>query len=218
MEKRIVRVRFEKTGPIQYISHLDLGRTLSRALRRMNAPLWFSEGYHPHPKLTFALPLSVGTQSLCEICDVAVVADAPAGCLNGLGDQLPQGLRVTALEEGSLRKLADIAFAQYVLTFPTAQVGAQALEERLCQPLPVEKHGKKGPVTLDVAQQLSQLSVSSTPEGLSLSVVLPAGGERGILNPEYLLKALETQESFAHLSRDCRIVRQRLLDAAGQTF
>ena len=59
---RCVRVWFHKTGPIRYISHLDLMRTMTRAIRRSRIPLWYTEGFNPHPYMTFALPLSLGMQ------------------------------------------------------------------------------------------------------------------------------------------------------------
>ena len=63
---RCVRVWFHKTGPIRYISHLDLMRTMTRAIRRSGIDLWYTEGFNPHPYMTFALPLSLGMQSVCE--------------------------------------------------------------------------------------------------------------------------------------------------------
>ena len=46
---RTLRVFFEKRGNIRYISHLDLMRTMTRAIRRSGIPLWYTEGFNPHP-------------------------------------------------------------------------------------------------------------------------------------------------------------------------
>ena len=66
----VIRIRFTKVGSLQFISHLDLCRTMKSALIRAKAPLWYSEGFNPHPRMTFALPLSIGTQSVNELLDV----------------------------------------------------------------------------------------------------------------------------------------------------
>ena len=65
-----LRVKFCKVGNLQYISHLDLVRTMMKIIVRANLPLWYTEGFNPKPKLTFATPLSIGTESVCEFMDI----------------------------------------------------------------------------------------------------------------------------------------------------
>ena len=62
-----VRIKFCKTGNLQFVSHLDLQRTFHRVLVRANIPMWYTKGFNPHAKLVFGLPLSVGTESICEM-------------------------------------------------------------------------------------------------------------------------------------------------------
>ena len=54
---------YHKTESARYISHLDVQRTLQRAFRRAKLPLRFSEGFNPHPELSFASALATGTTS-----------------------------------------------------------------------------------------------------------------------------------------------------------
>ena len=58
--------RFEKGGYTKYISHLDLLRVFKRAFKVMGLDIRYSNGYNPHPKMSFAQPLSLGYSSLCE--------------------------------------------------------------------------------------------------------------------------------------------------------
>ena len=67
-----LRVFYEKTGRAKYISHLDINRCMQRALRRAEIPVWYTEGFNPHPYTTFALPLSLGYESLCETMDLRI--------------------------------------------------------------------------------------------------------------------------------------------------
>ena len=73
---RCVRVWFKKMGMSRFVSHLDLMRAMTRALRRADVPLWYTEGFNPHPYITFALPLSLGMESLCESMDMRIEGDS----------------------------------------------------------------------------------------------------------------------------------------------
>ena len=66
----MIRIVFRKTGYLRYISHLDLQRTMQRALTRAQIPLWYTEGFNPHPYLCFASPLPVGVNSVTEMFDI----------------------------------------------------------------------------------------------------------------------------------------------------
>ena len=68
-----IRAKFYKIGMLQYISHLDLMRTMTRTLTRAGIPAWYSQGFNPRLKITFSLPLSIGTQSECEFFDIKLV-------------------------------------------------------------------------------------------------------------------------------------------------
>lgn len=103
-----LRLRFSKTGRAVYISHLDLMRTLQRSFLRAGFQLEYSEGFNPHPQISIALPLSVGTASLCELMDFRmeeepVLSEMP-GRLTGL---MPEGLEALEVYETE-RKPAQI--------------------------------------------------------------------------------------------------------------
>ena len=68
--KLVIRFKFKKTGKLQYISHLDLVRTMHKVIVRADLPLWYTEGFNPKPKMVFAAPLSIGTESLSEFMDI----------------------------------------------------------------------------------------------------------------------------------------------------
>lgn len=68
--------KYTKKGGVAYLSHLDLLRTFNRIFRRAEIRVAFSEGFHPHMRLFFGPPLSVGTESVGEYC-VADTEEAP---------------------------------------------------------------------------------------------------------------------------------------------
>ena len=70
-----LRLTFVKEGRAVYLSHLDLLRTFQRVFLRQGLVLRHSQGYHPHPIISFALPLPVGQASDCEVLDFEVTED-----------------------------------------------------------------------------------------------------------------------------------------------
>jgi len=55
-----LRVRFCRGEELKFISHLDIIRLWLRAMRRAGIPLEYTEGFSPHPRISLAVPLSVG--------------------------------------------------------------------------------------------------------------------------------------------------------------
>jgi radical SAM-linked protein len=95
-----VRIRFSKLGKIRFTSHRDVARIWERALRRAAVPVAYTEGFSPHPKLSFGLALSTSHESLGEYLDVdlaepVALEDFPAR----LDPGLPIGLDVQAAAE-----------------------------------------------------------------------------------------------------------------------
>jgi radical SAM-linked protein len=88
-------VNFTKKDRMVYISHLDLQRMLLRVLRMTNLKPAYTHGFHPHAKLSIALPLSLGYASEDEYFEFetngSIDTDAAAGTLN---DALPDGISV----------------------------------------------------------------------------------------------------------------------------
>lgn len=66
-----VRVRFAKTGKLRYISAIDLGRVWERALRKADLPIRYSEGFSPHPKVSFGDALPLGFASTAEFAELS---------------------------------------------------------------------------------------------------------------------------------------------------
>ncbi|MCG9967005.1 TIGR03936 family radical SAM-associated protein [Pelotomaculum terephthalicicum JT] len=111
------RMQYSKKGPARYISHLDLLRSFERAGRRAGLPLAFSQGFNPHPKISFAAPLGVGTAGEAEYADIELTADLPAGeVFRALSGVLPEGLRlleVRSIPDQSTSLMAAVDCATY---------------------------------------------------------------------------------------------------------
>jgi len=95
-----VKFIFTKKGTMRFISHLDLMRLLTRALRRAALPLKMTEGFSPHPKLSLTRALKLGVESDHE--EARIVLKEPVvvkDFVSRLQPQLPDGITLIHAEE-----------------------------------------------------------------------------------------------------------------------
>jgi radical SAM-linked protein len=86
---------FSKTGSMKYISHLDLMRLFTRAMRRASLPLKMTEGFHPHPKFSIKRALKLGIESEHEEAKIVLTAYIePQDFKTRLQVQLPEGITI----------------------------------------------------------------------------------------------------------------------------
>lgn len=205
-----LRIEFEKVGMLKFISHLDLCRTMREAFNRARVPVGYSEGFNPHPKMTFALPLSIGCESVCELMDIKVPEDAD-------GDEIVRALdAVTAPDLRFKRafapklKFSDVAAAKYKITF-LANTTADGIERVLKAPEPITKVSKKGvEKTIDIKPLILDYDVISDKE---LILTLAASPE-SYLNPAAVCDMLIKGDPDG----DYAITRLEILDKKGELF
>ena len=190
---RCVRVWFEKKGNVRFISHLDLMRTMTRVIRRSKIPLWYTEGFNPHPYMTFVLPLSLGMESENDAMDIRVEGDITNDEVKtAISGSMPQGIEVTAVTDPNLDP-KFIAFARFEIAFYVSE-SAEIIENRINELLSgseliVQKLGKKGHKKvykdIDLLPHIKEYSVEEINDVPVLSLVLPAGSTTNI-NPALL--------------------------------
>lgn len=194
---KTVRVFFSKSGRAIYISHLDLMRAMTRAFSRSGLPLWYTQGFHPHLYITFALPLSLGITGLCESMEVRLLEEVDNDeIVARLNQALPEGLHAVAAGEPVMEPKA-IMWADYRVHLRCVpDEGAQALARfATLEEIPMQKRGKKGVKTVDIKPMLQMLSTEAQPDGLLLTLRCRAGVEIN-LNPTLSLDALAEQTGF----------------------
>ena len=213
---RLVRIWFEKKGMIRYISHLDLMRTVTRAIRRSEIPLWYTEGFNPHPYMTFSLPLSLGMESECESMDIKIEGDITDGEILGkLQAVMPDGINVTAVTQPVFDP-KEIAYGEFTLDFDgdfDREKAKEAISGFLSKDeIIIQKLGKKGHKKvmkeLDLKPLIFEPEVSDTESGVKLFVRLPAGSKTNV-NPSLLADPVLKEIPGA----SCLITRKRLLTA-----
>ena len=212
------RFGYAKYGEAKYVSHLDLIRLFSRSFKRAHIPLTYSEGFNPHPKLAIALPLSVGVTSECEYMDAEVDRELKKEDIDALNKALPMGLHINGLAEKipGMKKLSDIAYAEYTVTVVCDKVDASKIEAFMNRPsVLIEKKTKRKTEETDILPDIHALTLcGETDDGVMLTMVLSAGASAN-LKPDLVLSAMEKYiDGFAPTDYD--IHRTKILSDAGR--
>ncbi len=100
-----IRFKFSKTGPMVFLSHLDVVRILERAIRRSKLPISFSGGFHPLPRIQIALALPLGIEASGEWMDIDFTKELePEFVLKQIQDYLPIGLVLLTAKSVNLKR------------------------------------------------------------------------------------------------------------------
>lgn len=192
-----VRIWFSKLNECKYISHLDLNRCMLRAVRRARLPIWYTEGFNPHPFVTFPLPISLGIEGLKECMDIRIVDESYDISLiaDAMNKYLPSGIRITGATYPKYEPKL-IAFAEYEATIETDAMTAAQLKSEIQKltekdSVVIKKKTKAGMKDVDVLPYIQVIDFKDCDE-CSFSVVLPAGNTKNIGLP-LILKAIENE-------------------------
>jgi radical SAM-linked protein len=146
------RIRFVKERNLKFLSHLDLIKTMERALRRGQLPVTHSEGFNPRPKLSFGPALAVGISSNDEYYDIQLLEDLePQLIMERLNRTLPDGLKILMVKkiEHHVKPLnAIINRASYVIILKVVPEDQAVLVAYL--------HGLTGLPKLDVLRSTKE--------------------------------------------------------------
>lgn len=215
-----IRIWFKKDLECRYISHLDLNRCMLRAVHKAKIPLWHTEGFNPHPFLTFPLPLSLGFKGERECMDIRLLDESYPfdRIINDLNACLPDGLRVYDVTEPKM-KAGDIKSALFKMYLSSDEIPCDDLytgignvlqESTLC----VEKKTKSGMKEMDIKPYLDKLSAEKTDNKVLITITLPAGSGENI-NPNLLVTVIERKLNCEILSY---IIRVNIFNEAGDEF
>ncbi len=211
-----LRVTFARDGAAKYLSHLEVMKAWERAFRRAGWKLAYSQGFNPHPKLSFAAPLPVGVAAEAELLDVQLEAPLePGGALGDLAAHAPPGIEVRGVEElpaDAPRLQHLLTGAEYVAVCPTG-VSSDRLATEVRRVLEAtslpRRRSKEGrvqqydlrPLVLDLRLHLAG---TTGVERIALEMALRMGAQGSGRADEVLLElGLDPAE--------CEITRTRLI-------
>ena len=190
----VLRVKFYKKGSLQYISHLDLVRTMMKVIVRAKLPLWYTEGFNPKPKLTFAAPLSIGTESMCEYMDIRLTEKIPTAIAKErLNANMTDEMQATEVYYPA-EKLTALKWLAYEITLEIKDA-APELAEKInsvleSEELQVLKKTKSGEALVNIKPLIKSASARAAGQRIMISCILSADPS-AFLNPEYVIKILK---------------------------
>lgn len=175
-----VRIRYAKVGKVRFTGHRDVVRMWERAFRRSGLRVAWSEGFSPHPLISFGLALPTGAESRAEYLDV-VLRDAPQvdDLPERLSELLPAGVDahvvgILGKEAGSLQQeVSSCSWKLEVLGLAAGEL-ASRVERLLAAPSVLVERERKGRVVHDdLRPAVLSLATSLTDDALG------AGGRAG---------------------------------------
>lgn len=199
-----VRIRYKKMGDMQFLSHLELMKTMEQILRKNGVPMIYSQGFNPKPQMTFALPLAVGIQSEVDYLDILIEDGYDIEQLYAI--ELPHGLAITGVKITDDKPLMGEVHSALFLIEGDMTPLRQGIEGGL----QFTKRTKKGPRSRDARQFLLHYEFNDQ----GLLVHLKAGSVEN-LKPTDLLFAILKEEQAVHAYE---ITRQAILDKEGQSL
>lgn len=183
-------LRFKKHGTAIWISHLDMVRTFQRIFMRAGLSIVFSEGFNPHPKMVFAVPLPLGASSDCELLEFRLEQErSPDYILQRMRGVCPPGIEIFSVENAE-RKFTDIRYASYDVYFSREDMEYLPAIVRRFNELDtavVMKKTKSGEKEKDIKPSVG--SVELTEYGIK--AVLSVDSEN-FLGPELFMTALNS--------------------------
>lgn len=188
-----IRIKFEKTGSMKFVGHLDLMRFFQKAMRRAEIDIVYTEGFSPHQVMSFAAPLGVGLTSEGEYMDIEVHhAKSSKQLIDALNAAMVDGVRIISareLPEDSKNAMSIVAGADYRIHFregyiPTTDLAnafSQFVEQNEIQ---IFKKSKKSERMVDIKPMIYSHSVDGNDVYLKL-----ATGSAENLKPELVMEA-----------------------------
>lgn len=221
MDKINLRAVYAKYGNAKYFSHLDLMRTMQRAIKRSGIPIWYTEGFNPHIYLNFPVALPLGTESYVEPMDFSVVEECDLDELRDkLDNAMPPGLNIISVKP-QIMKNTDVASAEYDVTLSSENLSAEDVIEGFrsflsADTIEIHKRSKKkGEVIVDIKPHVIVTDISAK-DGLAfMHFKLPAGNSFN-LNVNTVLDAF-TDKTGILVNTVC-IKRTKITAINGEDF
>ncbi|MGI5835097.1 MAG: TIGR03936 family radical SAM-associated protein [Chloroflexota bacterium] len=208
-----LRITFSRSGAVCYLAHLEMMRLWERALRRAGWRLTYSQGYNPHPKISFAAPLPVAVAGDAELLDLYLDEPRdPQQAQLELAGLLPNGIEIRKVEEvpvesAVLQKL--MRAAEYRVQCPpdSSAEGLRLAAGRLlaAESLPRERAKESKVRSYDLRPMIRDLAVEEGADGSPELRLLLRTDAQGAGRPDEVLREMGIDPA------DCRITRTRLL-------
>ena len=215
---RTVKFRFRETDSLVYVSHLDINRAVMRGLVKSKLPLYYTEGFNPIPKLTFASPLSVGCGGENELARFKIVEEVSDEVIfDKLKSSMPEGIEILEVYSSDTN-FKQIAWAENEINFKCTvpEDAIERLKNEFSGEVVILKKTKSSEKEVDISPFIRDISFERTGDGMKIKVFTCADNTN-YLNPEYVakvaLRVLDEGETGYHT-----VTRKQFYTADGKVF
>ena len=218
---KLIRVKYKKEDEMIFISHLDLQRLLQRAFRRAKINLSYSEGFNPHPKMSYGNALALGVESQGEYVDIEIEDDIEVKeFLERINEQLPDGIKFVKGQEidpktPSLSSI--IVYGEYIfnidLEVPLIKefVKSRVLNFVKSKEIIITKKNKKGKkVEVDIRPMIRNFDLVSLDDNRVTFVSTIATGSKANLNINILIPQILDMLNLDMDPREVGVLRRDL--------
>ena len=210
-----IRIQFEKLGAIRFTSHKDVQRILERCFAAAGVPAAWSEGFHPHMRMSFGPPIRTGWESHQEFMDVQLESPMD-GMAQACNAKLPEGFRVTALvaiDDATPKLATDIAAVTMDVVVEVADAAGMgpetiraAIGERFLN-TPSADSGEPGITEAEVVHKEDTIRIRYTSSMRSQRIVTPeALVSATIGDPGSFRVPIKVVRIAQYVARDGRLV------------
>ena len=212
-------LKFTKTGYSKYISHLDLIRVFTRSFKIAELDIRYSNGFNPHPRMSFAQPLSLGYSSVAEYLEFETETEhSEVELFELLSPLLPEGIQILFIEPMELGKRSlgsETIAAEFEIRFAT-DVSEDKLVEMMAdyisQPEIIALKRMKKTKRLEetnIKGKIREISISK-PDQAVIRCVLDQGSASN-LSPEPLIQSFMKYTSLDIPRWEVDVKRTRLI-------
>lgn len=188
------RLTYTKTGWVKFLSHLETASVLARAIRIAKLPVTYSEGFSPHPRISFGPALPVGVESHDELLDIELSSKFADESLVQLLDSVtPEGFHFIKCKEitiGTKSISSQITGVEYKIEF-REQIDREVIESAIKSLMESEskiiQRAKPAGKQIDVRPMIEELSATSNPAGVNFKTV---NNPSGSIRPYEVIQAL----------------------------
>ncbi|MDR1572842.1 MAG: TIGR03936 family radical SAM-associated protein [Clostridiales Family XIII bacterium] len=214
-------IKFEKKDKMIYISHLDTQRLFHRVIKRLKIDLKYSKGFNPHPKLSFAQPLSLGHASVSEYLEFETeegVAVQPAALKDRFNALLPQGIKI--LEAWSLPHAGKsvsslVSAAKYRIAIPFFFTYREAVMEFFGREQVMAEKSKQRNERVNIRPMIIAFKPLMADENIIMLTSTLRCGSDANLNPERMLRCFYECSGRAYDRTAVTIERTAMLGWSG---
>ncbi|MBT4484317.1 MAG: DUF2344 domain-containing protein, partial [Candidatus Latescibacteria bacterium] len=196
-----MRLQYTKNSANRFTGHLDIVRVFDRTFRRAGIPVAYSQGFHPHPSISFGHPLPLGIKSRAEYADFSLSIPF-TGIEAALQKGFPDGfhlVKIRSIPDNAKSLSSIVSLAEYFVRCEVNDTLITNISDILkCESIPVKRITKKGEKIVDIRSGIVEISIADDRSGFNMLLSLDS---RQQARPSELLELISADGRLNDVTR-----------------